>query len=89
MGAIRVERGAIPPQTIRHTETSTIEPLKTGFSYRLERAVAVGIAHHRRQAQQPRVKITAELIRHHHRCPALGVDAIKVSVPQQSVEVGA
>ena len=42
MGAIRVER---VPSRRRHSPpgTSTIEPLKTGFSYRLERAVAVGI----------------------------------------------
>ena len=89
MRAVGIQRGAITPQTIGHAETSGVKPLKAGLLHRLQRAERPGFTHHRWKPQQPGIKVSAELIRHHHRRSALSIDPVVLAVPEQVVEVGA
>ena len=87
VGAIGIQGRAIAAQAVGHTEGSTIESLEAGLLHRLQGAAAVVVAHHRRQAQEPCVEIAAELIGHHHRRAALGINVVVLAVPEQLVEI--
>ena len=87
MCAIGVERCSITAQAVGDPEAAAFELLEARLAHRLEGAAAVGFTHHRLQAQQAGVEITAELVGHHHRRSALGVDVVVLAVPEQLVEV--
>ena len=89
MGAVGIERGAIAAQAIGHAKPAPLETLKARLFNRFERTAGALISHHGGQSQQAGVEVAAELVCHHHRRAALGIDFVKLAVPEQQVEVGA
>ena len=89
VGAIGIERRAIAPQAIGHPQPTAGKGFKTGLFYCPQRRAAALIAHHRWQTQQPRIKVAAELVGHHHRRAAFGIDVVVLAIPEQAIEVGA
>ena len=87
MRAVGVQRGAVAAQAIGHPQAAAFELLEAGLPNGIQGAAAVGLAHHRLQAQQAGIEVTAKLVGHHHGRAALGIDVVVLAVPEERVEV--
>ncbi len=87
MGALGIEGGAVAAQAVGHPEATPFEGLEAGLADRVQGREGPLVRHHRRQPQQPGVEVAAELVGHHHRGAAGGIDGVVLAVPEQGIEM--
>ena len=88
VGAVGIEGGAVAAQAVGHPELAALEALEAGLLHCLQGTAGALVGHHGGQPQQAGVEVAAELVGHHHRCAAFGIDLVVLPVPQQGIEVG-